>query len=415
MALQQITGNEIAPGSIEATDLSDGSITGDKLGLTAINANNIVDATITGAKISSNTISNTAFQTGSVENYMREANLGFNLRNRIINGAMAIDQRNAGAAITPGSTDYTVDRWHVAMSQSSKFTTQQDSSANTVAGFASSLKVTSLSSYSSGASDYFVLRQAIEGLNVADLEFGTANARPVTLSFWVRSSLTGTFGGSLYNGNGSRSYTFSYTIVAANTWEQKTITIPGDTTGTWVKTNAAALYVSFSLGAGSDFNSAAGSWAGGFYTQPSGATSVVGTNGATFYITGVQLEVGSTATSFDYRPYGTELVLCQRYALVLSATAEADFGVGACTSGGAQTLLSLPVTMRAAPTITYATAGNFSIADGTAGYTCTSLALKNASLWQITTNAGASGTTGGRCGILRWNTGTATMTITAEL
>jgi hypothetical protein len=233
-------------------------------------------------------------------------------RNRIINGAMGISQRNGTSTVTPGSTDYLTDRWHVAMSQSSKFTGAQSSTAPT--GFSNSLIITSSSAYSVLSTDYFVVRQAIEGFNFADCSFGTASASTITLSFWVRSSLTGAFGGSLYNAAGSRSYPFSYTINAANTFEQKTITIAGDTTGTWVgATNGAGIYVSFSLGAGSTFNSPANAWAGGFYTQPSGSTSVVGTSGATWYVTGVQLEKGATATSFDYRPIGTELQLCQRY------------------------------------------------------------------------------------------------------
>ena len=242
----------------------------------------------------------------------------FGFKNRIINGAMVIDQRYAGAVHTPTSTLYCVDRWHVAMSQNSKFTAQQNAGAVTPpAGFVNYQGITSSSAYAVGASDYFVLRQAIEGNNVSDLAFGTANAKTITVSFWVRSSLTGTFGGSLYNGNGSRSYPFSYTINAANTWEYETITIPGDTTGTWAATTGAGLYVSFSLGAGSTFNSPANAWAGppagGFSTQPSGSTSVVGTNGATWYVTGVQLEKGTQATEFDYRDYGRELAMCQRY------------------------------------------------------------------------------------------------------
>ena len=238
----------------------------------------------------------------------------FGFKNRIINGAMAIDQRNAGAVHTPTSTLYCVDRWHVAMSQNSKFTAQQNAGAVTPpVGFVNYQGITSSSAYAVGDSDYFVLRQAIEGNNVSDLDFGTANAKTITVSFWVRSSLTGTFGGSLYNSNGSRSYPFSYTINSANTWEYETITIPGDTTGTWAATTGAGLYVSFSFGAGSTFNSPANAWAGGFYTQPSGSTSVVGTNGATWYVTGVQLEKGSQATTFDYRPFGTEFALCQRY------------------------------------------------------------------------------------------------------
>jgi len=232
-------------------------------------------------------------------------------KNRIINGAMVIDQRNAGASVTPTATAYTLDRWQFLIGQSSKFTTQQSSTAPT--GFINSLLVTSSSAYSVLVGDYFTVRQAIEGLNVADFAWGTANAVTVTLSFWVRSSLTGTFGGAINNNAGDRSYPFTYTINSANTFEQKTVTIAGDTSGTWLTTNSRGMMISFGLGVGSTYSGTAGSWAGTNYVSATGATSVVGTNGATFYITGVQLERGSTASSFEYRSYGAELALCQRY------------------------------------------------------------------------------------------------------
>jgi hypothetical protein len=274
-------------------------------------------------------------------------------KNRIINGGMTISQRNGTSTVTPGSTDYLTDRFHVAMSQSSKFTGAQSSTAPT--GFSNSLIITSSSAYSVLSTDYFVVRQAIEGFNFADCGFGTASASTTTFSFWVRSSLTGSFGGSLYNAAGNRSYPFSYTINAANTFEQKTITIAGDTTGTWVgATNGAGIYVSFSLGAGSTFNSPANAWAGGFYTQPSGSTSVVGTNGATWYVTGVQLEKGSTATSFDYRSYTTELQLCQRYYWKIKGSDGpfCTFSSGLSTAGtSARHHVPFLVTMRTQPTL----------------------------------------------------------------
>jgi hypothetical protein len=238
--------------------------------------------------------------------------MGMGFRNRIINGAMVIDQRNAGASFTPASgASYGLDRYRYYLTQSSKLTSQQSSTAP--AGFINSLLVTSSSAYSVLSTDIFQVSQPIEGLNMTDLAWGTASAATVTLSFWVRSSLTGTFGGSIGNSSGGRSYVFNYTISSANTWEQKTITIAGDTSGTWLTTNGIGAYVNFGLGVGSNSSNTAGAWYGASYNSATGATSVVGTNGATFYITGVQLEKGSTATSFDYRPYGTELALCQRY------------------------------------------------------------------------------------------------------
>ena len=234
--------------------------------------------------------------------------------NRIINGAMMIDQRNSGASVTPGAAVYTLDRWQATMSQASKFSVQQNAGSVTPpSGYTNYLGATSTSAYSVLSTESFGIVQRIEGFNCADLGWGTVNAQPVTLSFWIRSSLIGTFGGSLRNSALDRSYPFSYTVSSANAWEQKSITISGDTTGTWLANNGSGIILKFSLGAGSSQSTTAGSWAVGNYDSSTGATSVVGTNGATFYITGVQLEKGSTATSFDYRPYGLELDLCQRY------------------------------------------------------------------------------------------------------
>jgi hypothetical protein len=241
------------------------------------------------------------------------ANNTFGFKNRIINGAMVIDQRNAGASIANTGNPYSADRWQAVGNQSAKYTIQQSSTAPT--GFTNSLAVTSSSAYAVGSGDFFYLRHQIEGYNVADFNLGTANALTFTLSFWVRSSLTGTFGGTFSNGASDSIYPFTYTISSANTWEQKTVTVTGRTSGTWNTTNGSGLYVLFALGTGSTYSGTANAWTSSLVLGVTGQTSVVGTNGATFYITGVQLEKGATATSFDYRPYGTELQLCQRYFL----------------------------------------------------------------------------------------------------
>ena len=212
------------------------------------------------------------------------------MKNRIINGAMVIDQRNAGASVTPTSGQYTLDRWQGYLTQASKYTIQQNAgSVTTPVGFKNYLGVTSSSAYSIGSTDYFFLQQGIEGYNIADLGWGTANAKTVTLSFQVYSSLTGTFGGSIRNSAGDRSYPFTYTISSANTWTTATVTIVGDTSGTWESTNGTGLRVDLGLGVGSTYSGTAGSWASANYFSATGATSVVGTSGATFYITGVQL------------------------------------------------------------------------------------------------------------------------------
>jgi hypothetical protein len=291
-------------------------------------------------------------------------NASLGMKNRIINGDCRIDQRNAGASVTPTNGQYLLDRWRCLQSTASKYSVQQDAGGVTPpVGFSDYLGCTSLSSYSVSSSDYFVVEQMIEGFNFADMAWGTANAATVTLSFWVRSSLTGTFGGAFRNSAGNRSYPFTYTISAANTWEQKSITVAGDTTGTWVgATNGSGCEVKFGLGVGSTLSGTAGAWAGSNFVSATGATSVVGTSGATFYITGVQLEKGSTATSFDYRPYGTELALCQRYYWKHTGTSVnfhviANGGWSASTTRVNSAMIRLPVTMRASPTSTYSGGG----------------------------------------------------------
>jgi hypothetical protein len=275
----------------------------------------------------------------------------FGFKNRIINGAMMIDQRNAGASVTPTDAQYTLDRWMFRVSQASKLTTQQNQgSVTTPTGLLSYLGITSSSSYSIASGDFFAVTQRIENFNLSDLGWGTASASPVTLSFWVRSSLTGTFGGSIYNGSGNRSYPFTYTISATNTWEQKSVTIAGDTSGTWfANNNGSGMSVNFGLGVGSTYSATAGAWNSSLTFSATGATSVVGTNGATFYITGVQLEKGSTATSFDYRPYGTELALCQRYYQIYQKPV--GRGVMNGTTNLGRIGLPLQVQMRASPTM----------------------------------------------------------------
>jgi len=275
----------------------------------------------------------------------------FGFKNRIINGAMVIDQRNAGSSLTPTNGQYSLDRWKCWQAASSKFSVQQSTTVPT--GFRNSIAVTSLSSYSVGADEYFAVEQIIEGFNVADLNWGTANAKTVTLSFQVRSSLTGTFGGAINNGGLSRSYPFSYTISSANTWTTISVTIPGDTTGTWNTNSDGGMRVWFSLGSGSNNVGTANTWASAWYSAPTGSVSVVGTNAASWFLTGVQLEVGNIATSFDYRPYGTELQLCQRYyARVTSTSGNGAVGCGVARSSTASNVyIKLPVTMRTIPTV----------------------------------------------------------------
>ena len=293
----------------------------------------------------------------------------YGFKNRIINGGMAINQRAYNATPSTLYTTYTLDRWFAQYSVGSKFSVSQTPSATETgyatrvgAGFTNYLAVTSASSYSISSGDSFAIIQNIEGFNTADLAWGTSNAKTITLSFWVYSSLTGAFGGCFQNSAGNRSYPFTYTISSANTWTQISVTVAGDTSGTWIgATNGIGITLQFGLGNGSSLSGTAGAWAAGDYRAPTGATSVVGTNGATFYITGVQLEKGSTATSFDYRPYTTELQLAQRYCYVVASRA---MGETADTTYFYHNALTFPVTMRTTPTMSNAT---YAVSFGSAG------------------------------------------------
>jgi len=339
--------------------------TGTGAGTTAITVGTNQAVTMAGAVSSSSLTVNS-------NNISAVNSLGF--RNRIINGAMVIDQRNSGASVTPANDAYTLDRWQAKQSTASKFSVQQNAGSVTPpAGYTKYLGCTSLSSFSVGSSDIFGVRQCIEGFNVADLGWGTANAQAVTVGFWVRSSLTGTFAGSLFNYTGARSYPFSYTISASNTWEYKTVTVAGDTTGTWETGNSGGLFVFFSLGTGSSLSGTAGAWAGTYTPSVTGATSVVGTNGATFYITGVQLEAGSVATPFERRDYGRELMMAQRYYAKQTAGTGAYTGFGAGTFGGASQgniFIQYPTSMRSSPTFSQS---NCAVSDGPANIAVSSI------------------------------------------
>jgi hypothetical protein len=284
-------------------------------------------------------------------------------RNRIINGNAAIDQRNGGSSITPTNGQYSVDRFICLQSVSSKYSIQQNAGSVTPpSGFVNYAGVTSLSAYSVASGDQFYVAQRIEANNLSDLGWGTSGAQSVTLSFWVRSSLTGVFGGSVVNApTFNYSYPFSYTISSANTWEYKTVTIEGPVSGTWATSgNGNGLQLAFGLGVGSSFSGTANAWASALYYAPTGATSVVGTSGATFYITGVQLEVGSVATPFEHRSYGEELAACQRYYYKHIDGSEGGFaGIGAyLTSTRFDMSIQFPVTMRTSPSIVQTTNTN---------------------------------------------------------
>jgi hypothetical protein len=273
-------------------------------------------------------------------------------RNRIINGDMRIDQRNAGASVTLTNTaPYVTDRWKCNNNTDGTATCQQVSDAPT--GFNYSLKYTATATDTSLTTTQSTwVSQCIEGFNTADLLWGTANAKTITVSFWVKSSLTGNFSFSIQNNAFNRSYVTTYAINSADTWEYKTITIVGDTSGTWLTTNGLGVQVGWYLGVGPDLTTGTvNAWQGAGRQSASGSVSVIGTLNATWFITGVQLEAGSVATPFERRPYGTELALCQRYFEAVSVGLNTVLGMYSTVGNFYIQGIKFSVAKRATPTM----------------------------------------------------------------
>ena len=327
-------------------------------------------------------------------------------RNVVINGEMMIDQRNGGSSTTPTANDtYTLDRWAAELAISSKYSVQQSSDAPS--GFKNSMLITSLSSYSLTANDFYMMQYRVEGFDAARFNWGSSNAKNATLSFWVKSSLTGTFGGAFENSANNRAYAFSYTINSANTWEYKTITVSGDQTGTWLTTNGIGIRLRFALGVGSTYSGTGGVWGSTRYFSVTGATSVVSTSGATWQLAGVQLEVGDTATDFEYESYGTTLQKCLRYYEVVDLYEMVSTYIG---SGKNQHYLTLfyKETKRASPTIGSVSIGNYQPGGGSGTAQLEGNALS-------THCRVATGSTNSSIPVQIINSPSANMTIDAEL
>ena len=345
----------------------------------------------------------------------------YQFKNRIINGAMMIDQRNAGASVTANNSGvYGVDRFLTEAYGGGSLSSQRSTTAP--AGFINSLLLTVTGTDTSlSTSDDYEFNQKIEGFNCSDLGFGTANASTITMSFWVRSSVIGTYSVGFQNSSASRSYVATYTINAANTWEQKTITVAGDTggSGSWETGNSTGLFIRWCLATGTNrIASAANTWeSANRIAISSTANPIMGTSGATFYITGVQLEKGSTATSFDYRPYGTELALCQRYAIKYlgSGAYEKVPAVGMCLSSTQFTAsIGVPVAMRASPSLSYS---NIVLGTTSSAISVTSVVVDHTSTLAPSFNFNvSSGLTTGQPAFLQANATTSAFVIlSAEL
>lgn len=332
---------------LTTTDINGGTIDGTAIGAT------------TPSTVAATTLS--ASGASSFPNSAPSVIGGLGFRNRIINGDMRIDQRNEGTAVThPGSSNvYSLDRWVANATGAPRFSMQRV--ADAPAGFINSVKLTTTTSGTPASGDFCYFGQYVEGQNMSDLAFGTSSASEVTLSFWIKSSLTGTFGGKLGNSANNRAYVFSFSISAANTWEKKTVTITGDTTGTWLSTNGRGFALFFDLGSGSTLKGTAGSWGSTNYVGVTGGVNLVATAAATMNITGVQLEVGNAATEFERRPFGQELALCQRYFKVWRSSSAFQFLANGSLSSSTQAdiIMPLPVTMRSAPVVT--TSGTFRV------------------------------------------------------
>ena len=423
----------LAFGQVTTVGLTDSSVTTAKLNQTAgseaVTTATIRDGAVTAAKLAAGAA--VPSQTGNSGKYLttngttaawQTSPVGF--RNRIINGDMRIDQRNAGASVTPSSTSYTLDRWSLAISgAASKLSIQQSTTAPD--GYKNSTVATVVASYSPASSDVLIYQQAIEGFNFGDLAWGTSSAQAIAISFWVRSSLIGTYSVMLLsNGTGGtyRNYIATYSISSANVWEKKTITVSGDTSGTWDTGNTTGLYIAFDLGSGSGTAVTAGSWANGVARKSTGANTFVSqSNGATWYITGVQLEAGSTATDFERRPIGTELALCQRYTYRHSAEGDNDnyapLGMGRYfDTNNAQLYVPFKVTMRAPPS-SVTQVGNIAVNNVNLNVYAITLALnETASSGATVAGTTTSGTTAGNATTFYANnTANAALIFEAEL
>ena len=280
---------------------------------------------------------------------------GLSNRNLIINGAMTVDQRNSGSAVAAPHNTYTLDRLNVYQSGDAAYSVQQVSDV-VPDGFANSAKIacTTADTNGFGANDYYMLTHNFEYNQTRSLEFGTSSAKQVTLSFYVRSNLTGTFSGALESGDGGRHYVFEYTINSANTFERKSITIPGDTSGTWTGTfNARGMKIRLALALGANYDGTAGTWGTDESYGSTNQTNFFSSTSNVFYITGLQLEVGETATPFEHEDIGTTLRKCQRYYIRWQSSSANNwprfFQPSYVDNGYVSGTFSFPVQMRATP------------------------------------------------------------------
>ena len=314
---------------------------GNKPTAVPLSGNDIQDGTITSADLQSGVIQNqSAF------------------KNIIINGDMSIAQRSTSVASITGSGYNTVDRYSLLLDTLGTWTQSQDTTVPTGQGFAKSLKMDCTTADATpAAGDFLVFQSGFEGQNLQYLKKGTANAVPLTLSFWVKSTKTGTFIAEIFDNDNSRQISQAYTISSSNTWEKKTLTFAGDTTGTLDNDNGGSLILNFWLGAGTNFTSGTlqTTWSSSTNANRAvGQVNIADSTSNDWYITGIQLEAGTTASDFEFLPYDVNLLRCQRYYHKYSSSQNTFFAFHQAKTSTDQYWLNLyfePI-MRVAPTVT---------------------------------------------------------------
>ena len=276
-------------------------------------------------------------------------------KNMIINGACTINQRfGSGSYTLTSSADYfPVDRFRSWAVGGGQFTIQR--SDNAPPGFKNSLMYTvSTTDTSVGSSEYYCIQQRIEGYNIAHLGLGTADAKPVTLSFWVKSDIPGTYSGSFFNTGQSYTCVFEYQINQVDIWEYKTLTIPAATVGSFTSDSSNyGLGIWWDLGSGTGYNNTPFVWKNAGDFRSANQVPFIGTSGAKFRMTGVQLEIGKNSTDFEYRPIGEELALCQRYYFQLTDFVW-TYSLSGTTGAYNRATIWHPVEMRTDPTVSFA-------------------------------------------------------------